>query len=548
MSFIGASFSMHPNAYEQYKETKDGEIFEKLISDIILNKYSNDQNLTEFILSLPKEKQRLAVLSLIDKERKGDVNHLWSEMVSYVRDNVSKMEHIKNVVKIINQFVKDGEVEKKKHGEVMTPITLVREMLDTLPKEVWSNPNLKWLDPANGAGTFPFVIIYKLMNGLSEWEPNEEKRYKHIVESMIYTCELQSRNVFLWLCGVDPKDEYTTNAYWGSFLDEGFDKHMKDVWDVDKFDIVVGNPPYNDEVSVSGTSADIYDKFVMKSDLISNQILMVTPSKWFSKADKKNMRDLLIKKGKLVTIVTNCIYFDELAIRGGVSYFLTNSKNNDMVKFDNEFKNLKVQYEEFGFIFMKQSESDILYSILTKLKDHSTLSEIFNSKSYFKLKTNHKNVQLNGIKCYFSGRQKHSLNLIKDNNNEYYSFVTSVSDVKNKLDKWKLITPAAYGFKTKSENTYNQVGRLFISPPGEACTESFIFFDLNSEVECINMKKYFMTNFFKFLVSLKKSKQDVTSKIFEIIPYLDFTKEWDDDKIFTYFNLTSEEKKLILNI
>lgn len=306
MSFIGASFSMHPNAYEQYKETKDGEIFEKLISDIILNKHSDDQNLTEFILSLPKEKQRLAVLSLIDKERKGDVNHLWSEMVSYVRDNVSKMEHIKNVVKIINQFVKDGEVEKKKHGEVMTPITLVREMLDTLPKEVWSNPNLKWLDPANGAGTFPFVIIYKLMNGLSEWEPNEEKRYKHIVENMIYTCELQSRNVFLWLCGVDPKDEYTTNAYWGSFLDKGFDIHMKDVWGVDKFDIVVGNPPYQEKVGPNKTQS-IWNLFIKKSHRlleINGYIVMVHPSGWRAVGGiYKDVQKIL--KGNLIFLSMN---------------------------------------------------------------------------------------------------------------------------------------------------------------------------------------------------------------------------------------------------
>ena len=75
-------------------------------------------------------------------------------MNAYVNECSDKFEHVKDVVRIINQFVKDGEVEKKKFGEVMTPISLVKEMLDTLPKEVWSNPNLKWLDPANGAGTF----------------------------------------------------------------------------------------------------------------------------------------------------------------------------------------------------------------------------------------------------------------------------------------------------------------------------------------------------------------------------------------------------------
>lgn len=347
-NFIGASFSMHPQAYEQYNETKDGEIFEKLISDIILNKHSDDPNLTEFILSLPKEKQRLAVLSLIDKDRKGDVNLLWSEMVSYVNQNVSKMDHIKDVIKIINKFVKDGEVEKKKHGEVMTPITLVREMLDTLPVEVWSNPNLKWLDPANGAGTFPFVVIYKLMNGLVEWEPDEEKRYKHIVENMIYTCELQSRNVFLWLCGVDPKDEYTTNTYWGSFLDEGFDKHMKEVWGLESVDIVIGNPPYQDlpKSHITKTSGSvIWDKFVNKSiNLIANSgyLVFVHPSIW---------RKPINNKTKIIDILSlfkqyNLIYLEIHDTKDGMKTFNAGTRYDFYcLQKNNNYKNTTIKDE-----------------------------------------------------------------------------------------------------------------------------------------------------------------------------------------------------------
>ena len=277
----GNCFGTASNVYDIYSKSKDAEIFEQLIDDLILTKYTDDQDLIDFIKDLELDEKRIAILALID----GD-HALWSKMDAYVGGCSNKMEHIKNVVKIINQFVKDGEVEKKKFGEVMTPITLVREMLDTLPAEVWSNPNLKWLDPANGAGTFPFVIIYKLMKGLSEWEPDTEKRYKHIVENMIYVCELQSRNVFLWLCGVDPKDEYTTNTYWGSFLEEDFNKHMKEVWNVDKFDIVVGNPPYNTGTSGGNGARDLWDKFVLKSiDTIIEDngfLIFVHPSKWRS--------------------------------------------------------------------------------------------------------------------------------------------------------------------------------------------------------------------------------------------------------------------------
>lgn len=278
---IGNTYSVVvPGIYEQFKIDRDAEVFETVALDYLLTKHADDQELIEYIMSLPKSDKRMATLLAID----GD-NVLWSKMNSFVNGCVDKFEHIKDVVKIINQFVKDGEVERKKYGEVMTPITLVREMLDTLPKDVWSNPNLKWLDPANGAGTFPFVVIYKLMNGLKDWQPDVELRYKHIVENMIYTCELQSRNVALWLCGVDPKDEYTTNTYWGSFLDEGFDYHMKNVWGVDKFDIVIGNPPYQEHKEGFTKTKPLWNLFVDKSLSIMEKggfLNMVHPGGWRS--------------------------------------------------------------------------------------------------------------------------------------------------------------------------------------------------------------------------------------------------------------------------
>jgi type I restriction-modification system DNA methylase subunit len=80
----------------------------------------------------------------------------------------------------------------KKYGEVFTPQFLVDQMLDTLPKEVWSEPNKKWLDPCAGRnGIFPITIYKRLMEGLKEWETNSAKRDAHIWDNMIYMVELQ---------------------------------------------------------------------------------------------------------------------------------------------------------------------------------------------------------------------------------------------------------------------------------------------------------------------------------------------------------------------
>lgn len=69
---------------------------------------------------------------------------------------------------LINDCLKPKDIEKKKFGEVFTPMFLVNEMLDNLPNEVWSNKNLKWFDPAAGMGNFPVAVYLRLMDGLKE--------------------------------------------------------------------------------------------------------------------------------------------------------------------------------------------------------------------------------------------------------------------------------------------------------------------------------------------------------------------------------------------
>ena len=72
------------------------------------------------------------------------------------------------VLEIIRKRLSVREEEKNLYGEVFTPVELICEMFDHLPKEVWTNPNLKWLDPANGIGNFPVIAYYKLFDSLKK--------------------------------------------------------------------------------------------------------------------------------------------------------------------------------------------------------------------------------------------------------------------------------------------------------------------------------------------------------------------------------------------
>jgi hypothetical protein len=120
----------------------------------------------------------------------------------------------------INDNLKPNHLKKKQHGEVFTPMKLVNEMLDTLPKEVWKIPDLKWLDPSAGIGNFPVAVYMRLMEGLKDVKgyKDEEKRRKHILENMLYMVELDKTNVFMMkkiFCG----KKYELNIFEGSFID-----------------------------------------------------------------------------------------------------------------------------------------------------------------------------------------------------------------------------------------------------------------------------------------------------------------------------------------
>ena len=103
----------------------------------------------------------------------------------------------KNILNIIKEHQNIRKGEKEKNGEVFTPIELINENLDKLPLAVWKNPDLKWLDPANGIGNFPIVVYYKLMEGLKDLPlyKDENKRSKHIIEEMLFMIEINNDNV-----------------------------------------------------------------------------------------------------------------------------------------------------------------------------------------------------------------------------------------------------------------------------------------------------------------------------------------------------------------
>ena len=115
------------------------------------------------------------------------------------------------------------------------------------------------------------------------------------------------------------------------------------------------------------------------------------------------------------------------------------------------------------------------------------------------------------------------------------------TEVKNQpdIDKWKVVLRAADG-KGRDYTSY-----YILAKPGQVCSESFVCFCFDTEQIARNFLSYFETNLFKYLMSLRKIKQDITKEVFSLIPQVDLSKNWTDQDLYAYFNLTPQEIALI---
>lgn len=185
-------------------------------------------------------------------------------------------------------------------GEVFTPLDVIgggqlggaasqgegTRMLDKLPDDVWIDPTLKWLDPANGIGNFPICVYYRLMEGLMRGEfTDREECSRHIIENMLYMVELDPLNVLMSKTVFCERsrggDAFDANIHEGSFLEDDLIRKINGgagrEWP-EKFDIIMGNPPF----SVSNDKK-VWVKFVKQSLAIlkpDGYLTFIHPSHW----------------------------------------------------------------------------------------------------------------------------------------------------------------------------------------------------------------------------------------------------------------------------
>ena len=195
------------------------------------------------------------------------------------------------------------------NSRVFTPEKIAKQMVDMLPDQVW-DPKTKFLDPCCKTGVFLIEIYNKLDEALQKLPDysDKSKRRNHILNNQIFGIALDDESLVYSRRNVAGDIFYENIQYLPQFMRfikdkdyAGIKKLLKqeEVFKMDKFDVVIGNPPYQENNSTNGRqSKQIYDKFILAGiDMSSRIISFITNNTFLSNDSKQSLRDSMIRAG-----------------------------------------------------------------------------------------------------------------------------------------------------------------------------------------------------------------------------------------------------------
>jgi len=300
------------------------------------------------------------------------------------------------------------------------------------------------------------------------------------------------------------------------------------------FDVVVGNPPYQEMTDGHGAQArPLYNKFSEKAFAISSSTLFVTPSRWFAGGMglgdfRKKM--LNSKKIKLIKHFPEDfrrngekIFGNDVEIKGGVSYFLQDNNHSAPCEYNGNMTDL-TKYD----ILIQDSR---LVGIVDKVKNLPSLAELAKSRSYFGISTNDKDVveknnSSNFIDCYMSKQKGFlcSIDPLKINKNFLYDKVYIAADC---------------------HGGWSGLGNVFIGGKKSVASFSYMHFSVDSAAEAKSLASFLNTKTVNVLVSLRKASQHLKADTFKWVPLPPLNRIWDDTSVYDYFDFTEKEISLI---
>jgi len=467
------------------------------------------------------------------------------------------------------------------NDEVFTPPQMVNQILDLLPTEIWSDKNARFLDPVSKTGVFLREIAKRLDEGLEKEIPDRQTRINHIFKNQLFgiaitelTSLLSRRSVYCsktangkysvcekfnepqgnirfervehtWanghcvFCGASQAnyergEELETHAY--QFIHT---ENPEEIFNM-KFDVIVGNPPYQLSDGGFGRSASpIYHCFVQQAKKLNPRYLtMIIPSRWFGGG--KGLDDFRVEMlnddhiRKIVDFEDSSEVFPGVSVAGGICYFLWEQNTRgpcEVVNMQNGIQAVSIRkLNEFATFIRHSQAVPIIRKVLAK--NEKRMNQQVSSYKPFGLRT-------------FVKPQKTGDIILHWQKGEGPYKRKDITVGIEMIDKWKVISSRSgheHAGNPGTDGTRRVLAKIEVLPPGTICTETYLVIGSYPEKrQARNLVAYMHTRFFRFLLSLFMYSHSITKDTYAFIPLLEMTKRWTDGELYKRYGLTKEE-------
>ncbi|WP_239739960.1 Eco57I restriction-modification methylase domain-containing protein [Mammaliicoccus sp. P-M59] len=472
-------------------------------------------------------------------------------------------------------------IPPQKTNQIYTPKSVVKMMVDKLHEENpedFSNPNKIFVDLYMKSGLYITEIVKRLYVGLEELIPNDDERLKHILENQIYgfaPTEIIYNIAKNYIFGFDEKANKINDSHIVcldtipyAYGENDFIIKCSELFGGNnvKFDVVVGNPPYQKTNRQSNRDEAVYPYFYDLAEKIANKYILISPARFLfnigSTSKKWNEKMLTDKHIKVVYYNQNSQQvFHNTDIKGGITVLYRNSTK--IVGPIETFSN----YKELNSILAKvssdkfESFSSLVYTNSSyKLTNevYETFPDLIERVSKAEKNSVGSNVFTRFPELFYDSKVNNDYIGIygRENNQRITKYIESkFIKAPDNLFSFKVIVPGANGTGELGESLSNPI----VCEPGIGHNQTFISIgNFKNRFDAEACLKYIKTKFVRTMLGVKKVTQNnKTKETWSKIPLQDFTEnstiDWTksiveiDKMLYDMYKLSQDEINFIEN-